>query len=62
MSERNYSDDALETFVGDLGENERAGLQFGMLPAEPFADLEPSLTGPDVAYMMRYADTEEAHQ
>jgi hypothetical protein len=56
MSERNYTDGALETFVEDLDENELAGLQFGMLPAEPFAGLEPTLGGADVAYMMRYAE------
>jgi hypothetical protein len=56
MSERHYSDAALETFVNDLDDNERAGLRFGMLPAEPFANLEPPLSGADVAYMMRYLD------
>lgn len=50
---RNYSDAALDVFVYDLDDNEQAGLRFGMLPAEPFLSLEPALTGPDVAYMMR---------
>lgn len=53
MSERNYSDEALETFVGDLDDNERAGLTVGMLPVDPFGELEPPLGGGDVAKMMR---------
>jgi hypothetical protein len=56
MTERNYTDAALETFVNDLDDNERVGLRFGMLPADPFADMEPPLGGADVAYMIRYLE------
>jgi hypothetical protein len=56
VSKRNYTDTALEAFVNDLDDNERAGLQFGILPAKPFGNLEPPLNEADVAYMIRHAE------
>lgn len=53
---RNYTDAALRLFVADLDDNERAGLQYGMLPVEPFGDIEPPLANGDVAEMMRRLD------
>lgn len=49
MPQRETDDDRLEAILEELDENERVGLQAGMLPAR-YQDDE--LSGPDVARLM----------
>lgn len=51
-NQRNYTDNALETFVSDLDEGEKTLLRTaGALPAT-FKDLRPNLRSSDIARMI----------
>lgn len=55
---RHYTDAALRIFVGDLDEGEQTLLVTGGALPATFKDLEPNLTGSDVARMIEIAEEE----
>jgi hypothetical protein len=51
-NQRNYTDNALETFINDLSEGERRMLVIGGALPATFKELEPNLRGSDVGRMI----------